>query len=373
MSGNLDDAIASGDEQAIEAALAEAEFSDDVLFEDGDAEEAQPEQEVVEPEQQDENVEEVNDEKTSDKNDVVETPKKAVEAAPESSPAEEEKPSNVIEKDGKFFVEVSKDNAELDSKNGKHKLPFDLLAGTREENLALKKQLDEQAKTNAELKSGLDETKRVAELHSKQLAENGLDPKLLPEQMLKDPELMAQVKEDYPQIGELVEALASQLQKAQQPAPEVAQQTETPSDSGTNDVSAALEQTSHLKEWVSSDTDRWEMAKIIDTKLAEDPSFANKTISERFAEVEKRVMSAFGDEIEQEVEQKSSAPAAKTPEKQPEKTLVPNSPTDIGHQGSDLSATNQFMDKDAATMTQQMAGMSEAAIEAMLEEASDFL
>lgn len=368
MSRELDDALASGDEEAIEAALADAEISDDMLFEEDYADKALPEK-APEAEQ------EVSGENTSDKNDVAEKEVAVAaeeEAAPESSPAEEVNKPGFIEKDGKFFVEVSKDNAEIGSKNGKHQLPYDLLVGTREENLALKKQLEDQARSNAELQDSLSESKRVAELYTKQLGEAGLDPKLLPEQMLQNPELMAQVKEDYPQIGELVEALASQLQKqtTTHHSAEPAKQTETPSGTA-NPMEDALNQSNHLKGWMNDDADRWGMAKIIDSKLADDPLFANKTISERFAEVEKRVMSAFGDEIP--VTEDDIQDSAKTLTKQPEKSLVPNSPTDIGHQGSDMSASSQFMEKDAETMTRDMEKMSEADIEAMLEDVSDFL
>lgn len=362
MSNKLDDAIASGDEQAIEDALNEVEVSDDLLFGDDDDESSS---EVVEQEV-------VIEEAIVDKNDVAEpeVEKPTEEAVPESSPADTKAIQGIIEKDGKFFVEVSKDNAELGSKNGKHQLPYDLLAGTREENLALKKQLEDQARSNAELQSNLTESKRVAELYTKQLGEAGLDPKLLPEQMLQDPELMAQVKEDYPQIGELVEALASQLQANKATAQPVAEPAQQNSSSSDNPIQMALNETNHLKDWMNSDVDRWAMAKLIDGQLADNPSFANKSITERFLEVEKRVMNAFGDEVKQVTEE---LPAPKAPAIQPEKAPIPNTPTDIGHQTSDVSANAQLFDKDAETMTHQMESMSEAAIEAMLEEASDFL
>ncbi len=362
MSNELDDALASGDEQAIEEALAGSEISENMLFDDADEQEAAS----------DKPAEEVNDEQNSDKNDVAEVDEQPIEAAPEPSPAEEQSKSSVIERDGKYFVEVSKDNAELESKNGKHKLPYDLLAGKREENLALKKQLENQQQTAEELQASLDESKRVAELHSKQLAENGLDPKLLPEQMLKDPELMAQVKEDYPQIGELVEALAAQLQQSSTApqSPDTAQQSEIPSSKATDPFEQAFSETANLKNWQQNDADRWDMAKLIDSQLAKDPSFDSKSHAERFEEVEKRVMSVFGDEVTPAAIK--AQPHTKAPA-QPPKSLIPNSPTELGHQGSDLSASSQFMDKDAGTMTHQMENMSDAQIEAMLEEASDFL
>ncbi len=367
MSDNFDEILASGDDEAIAAALDEAEISGELLFGE-EVEEELPGEEAKTPVVEKEVAEEVIDDKASDKNDVVVEADKPAEAAPESSPAEEANPSNVIEQDGKYFVEVSKDNADLESKNGKHKLPYDLLAGARGETAEVRAQLEEQQKLSAELQSDLDDTKRVAELHSKQLSEAGLDPKLLPEQMLKDPKLMAQVKEDYPQIGELVEALASQLQAA----PVQQAQVETPVDADQDPVTEAFDQSTHLKSWNKSDPERWNMATLVDAQLAKDPSFDNKTPSERFLEVEKRVMSAFGDTAEEAPADKVETPASKSLV-QSQKAPIPNSPTDIGHQGSDMSDNSQLLDQDAATMAASMEGMSDAQIEDLLEGASDFL
>lgn len=362
---NFDEILASGDAEAIEAALNETDISIDSLFED-EVNEELPEVTAETPVQEKEVEQEVVDDKASDKNDVVEgnEPK----ASPESSPAEEEKASSVIEKDGKIFIEVSKDNAMIDSKNSKHKLPYDLLEGARGETAKVKEQLEQQQKLNAELQDSFNETKRVAELHTKQLSEAGLDPKLLPEQMLKDPKLMAQVKEDYPQIGELVEALASQLQQQPEQAPEVAQVTTV------EPFKEAFNNTEHLKEWQGNDADKWEMAKLVESQLTKDSSFDNKTPSELFVEIEKRVNSAFGDvtQAKQTSVEKTETPASKEPA-QAQSAPIPNSPTDIGHQGSDMSANSQLLEQDASTMAASMEGMTEAEIETLLESVSDAL
>ena len=357
--------MANGTDDEIEAAIAEMELSGDVLFSEA-AEDELPEPEL--PAQEKTVEQEVIDEKTSTENDVVEAADKPAEATPESSPAEDAIPSNVIEQDGKFFVEVSKDNADLDSKNGKHKLPFDLLEGARGETAKVKAQLEEQQQLNAELQAGFDESKRVSELYSKQLGEAGLDPKLLPEQILKDPELAEKLKNGDLDTEDVVAALAVSLQ--QKPAIEQAP-VEAPANVSQNPAEEAFSQSAHLKDWQAGDADRWEMAKLIDSKLANDPSFENKTPSERFLEVEKRVMNAFGDEIPVVVAQQQAADPA-TPVQQ-QKAPIPNTPTDIGHQGNDLSPNANLLEQDAGSMAASMESMSEAAIEDLLEGASNFL
>jgi hypothetical protein len=350
VSKDFDEILASGDEAAIDAALEEMETSGDILF--GDDEEGEIETPVV--------VEPI-----AEETDVV-VPAVA-EPAQESSPAEAPVTQpGVREIDGKLYAEVSSDNAVIESKNGKHHVPYDVLANARQESIDAKAQLDELTQANQKLQSDFDETKRVSELYSKQLGEAGLDPKLLPEQMLKDPALMAQVKEDYPQIGELVEALASQLQ--QQPAQVATPQAQEPSVDAT--FQETFDQSAHLKSWMNSDKDRWEFAQQVDNKLADDPSFENKPLSERLAEVERRTMAAFGDEVSV-VAEKPLVPA--TPSTPAQAAPIPNTPTDIGIQGSDTNPHAHILDQDAGAMTAQMGNMTEAQIEALLTEASDFL
>lgn len=347
MSTNFDEVLESGDEAAIEAVLAEMETSGDVLFGD--------EEELSAPTQKQEVVE-----TKTEENNVVTPPKE--EVTPESLPTEEDvKQPGVKEIDGKLYAEISADNAVIESKNGKHHVPYDVLATARQKSIDAEAKLNELTQENSKLQADFEETKRVSELYSKQLGEAGLDPKLLPEQMLKDPELMAQVKEDYPQIGELVEALASQL------SPNT-EQTATPQAESPNEnpINTAFDESAHLKTWMNEDPDRWDFAKQVDQKLANDPSFENKPLSERLAEVERRTMAAFGDDLTVEAEK---PPQKVTPQAAP----IPNTPTDIGQQGSDTNAYTHILDQDAGQMSASMQGMTEAQIEAMLTDVSDFL
>lgn len=348
MSKDFDEILASGDEAAIEAALAEMETSGDVLFSEEDDETAPVEAPVEAPA-------------------VVEPIAENDVATPEPSPADTTvKQPGVREIDGKLYAEISADNAVIQSKNGKHHVPYDVLANARQETMSTKAQLDELTQANSKLQVSFDETKRVSELYSKQLGDAGLDPELLPEQMLKDPALMAQIKEDYPQIGELVGALASQLeQKSAQAAASQAEAPQAQAPVAADPFRAAFEQTAHLKAWQADDIDRWDFAQKVDSRLAEDPLFESKPLAERLAEVERRTMAAFGDELPALAEKQSPSTNPKAP--------IPNTPTDIGHQGSDTNPHAHILDQDAGSMTTQMESMTEAQIEALLSDASNFL
>lgn len=332
----LDEILANGTDEEIEAALAGLDIEGGTLFGDEDGEEAP----VVDTK--------ADAPAPEPKQEVSETPAKT-DVEGESSTKEGEAPEVFVEIDGEYYVKAT----DVSSKNGQHSLPYDVLVQTRERAAAAEAERERLAAEKAELESQFAESKRVAELHSSQLKEAGIDPRKLPGEMLKDPELMNRIKDEYPELGELVSELANQIQQYGNKS----QPQEAPAQ---NDVQVAFEQSQHLKQWMNSDADKWDMARLIDDKLAKDPSFANKPVAERFKEVEKRVQSAFGEQHKPKPSNANSAP-------------IPNTPTDLGSQANDSSANANLLDKDAGTITDQMASMTEAQIEAMLESASDFL
>ena len=330
----LEAILANGTDEEIEAALAELDIDGDTLFgnEDGEKEPVVDTKEEAPAPQE-----------------PSETPAKTdVEA--ESSTKEGEAPEGFVEIDGKYYVEAT----DVSSKNGQHSLPYEVLAQARERAAAAEAERERLAQEKADLQSQFEETKRVAELHSSQLKEAGMDPRKLPGEMLKDPELMERIKDEYPELGEIVTELASKIQQYDtktQPEPQAPAQ---------NDVQAAFDQSQHLKQWRTNDADKWDMAQVIDNKLANDPSFQNKSVAERFAEVERRVQSAFGEQHKPKPSDSNAPP-------------IPNTPTDVGTQANDLSAQANLLDKDAGTITAEMSSMTEAQVEALLESASDFL
>lgn len=330
----LEAILANGTDEDIEAALAELDIDGDTLFgnEDGEKEPVVDTKEEAPAPQE-----------------PSETPAKT-DVEGESSTKEGEAPEGFVEIDGKYYVEAT----DVSSKNGQHSLPYEVLAQARERAAAAEAERERLAQEKADLQSQFEETKRVAELHSSQLKEAGMDPRKLPGEMLKDPELMNRIKDEYPELGEIVTELASKIQQYDtktQPEPQAPAQ---------NDVQAAFDQLQHLKQWRTNDADKWDMAQVIDNKLANDPSFQNKSVAERFAEVERRVQSAFGEQHKPKPSDSNAPP-------------IPNTPTDVGTQANDLSAQANLLDKDAGTITAEMSSMTEAQVEALLESASDFL
>lgn len=337
---DINDILDNGTEEEINALLESDDFDVD-LFDSEDGEKETPvvtDDKEAAPANSEQNKTDVQADSSTDASD------------------KQEVPAGFVEIDGKLYVEAT----DVSSKDGKHSLPYDVLVQARERAKLAEEAAQKEAQEKADLKAQLEETKRAAELHSEQLKEAGMDPRKLPEQMLKDPELMDRIKEEYPELGEIVSVLASKIDQFNGAKPDTTTKQED-TKPGEDEFQTAFDSSQHLKSWRKSDPDKWDMAAVIDNQLANDPSFRNKPIAERFAEVEKRVNAAFGAEHQQKPANASLGDA------------IPNSPTDLGTQASDRSASASLATKDAATIADEMAGMTEAQIEALLEGASDFI
>lgn len=342
----LDDIFENGTEEEIEAALAELDLDggDQLEGEDSSLNSELVVTDKAEVET-DVNTEQANS-NTQAKTDVE--PESSTEASEQSSGNK----GGFIEVDGKFYVEAT----DVASKNGQHSLPYQVLVDARERAHAAEEARKQLAEEKSEIERQYEETKQLAELHTQQLSEAGIDARKLPKQMLEDPELLERIKDEYPELGEMVGALAEQMREYKTSVQ--SHQQATSKEEAVNEVQAALDKSTDLKLWRTNDQDKWDMARAIDEKLANDPSFENKPVAERLLEVEKRVKEAFGEQHQRK--QESPPPAA-----------IPNSPTDLGMQGSDLSANASLLDSDPENLTDQMSTMSEAQIEALLAEASD--
>ena len=114
----LDEILANGTDEEIEAALAGLDIDGDTLFGNEDGEEAP----VVEAKVEVPHV----DSKPKQESKPTETD---VEAAPSAEEGKQgEAPEGFVEIDGEYYVKAT----DVSSKNGQHSLPYDVLVQTRE-------------------------------------------------------------------------------------------------------------------------------------------------------------------------------------------------------------------------------------------------
>jgi hypothetical protein len=235
------------------------------------------------------------------------------------------------------------------SKDGKHQIPYEVLEAER----AQKQQL---AAENARLKAEVAEREKL----QKVLEKHGIDPNADPDKL--DVAEIEQLAQDYPELGKVLTGIATRLNAISQPQAAPAPQSIAP-----NDVQAALQAVPELKGWMENDQDRATFAISVDDRLKADPAWADKPLTERFAEVTRRTKAAFGDVIEPA--KQAPKPAAKPDTKGVEvRDRIPASPTDLGQSVQHESKSDKYGAMTQEQLMAEMSGMTPAQIDALLAE-----
>ena len=232
------------------------------------------------------------------------------------------------------------------AKSGQHTIPYEVLEQARNEAKQLREQLAQSQQAQAER----DKLQALMEKH-------GINPNVDPDDISQ--EELAQLAQDYPDLGKSIVAIASKLQRLEQ---QTAPQQVTPA---TNPVQAALQAVPDLVDWRDKDQDRFDFAIIVDEKLQVDPAWQGKSLDERFAEAARRTKLAFGDAVE-------TAPSpAKAPSKEAEKLadFIPSSPSALGqtHHAAP-TGVERYGAMSQTELVGEFGSMTDAQIDALLEQ-----
>lgn len=192
----------------------------------------------------------------------------------------------------------------ISSKNGEHIIPFEVLERERAEKAALREKYEQSERERQQLQNeaaAAQARQAKIDLLEKQLKEQGLEPKKLPDEVQLTDELLAQLDE-YGDIGEVTRALALQT-KHQQAQLEMLQRqlapagTSTPAsqtapapseghDAGdvTTQIWADIAKVPGLTE-LMKDPDSQQILVAIDAELDASPQWQGRPAVERFAHV----------------------------------------------------------------------------------------
>lgn len=260
------------------------------------------------------------------------------------------------------------------SKDGQHVIPYDVLVAERTEKQRL-------MGTNQQTATELAEAKRQLEALTRQINSAGMQPVPLPEKAQVTPEQINSIRESFPEMAAVLDTVVQKIDYLQQGQP-----AQAANQSSGNPVADAMNAVPDLKSWQDQDPDRFTLAVHIDTNLQNDPTWKDKSLTERFTEVAKRTKAAYGESVEpvppEPVTTTSTTTATATANADVQRiaaeklaaatvaTQVPGSPSDLGvtttHTASPLEqAANASPDQLQA----MFAGMTDAQIEALLEQA----
>lgn len=320
---SIEDAMASGDPELIDQALA-AHAGEDNSNEQDEAEAETPEE------------------------------TEAAEAEADSGDGSES--------DGESSGQDEEERAPIATKNGKHTIPYEVLEAARQREADLKRQLDEANARLSESDKQISNAKANLDRQGVDMDSAFADPDAITEKELAD------VEEDYG-YGSMEAKLARILFKSQQAqtqqAEAVNQAQAEVDDAEAAAARSAFQNNSDLTNWQAKDPDRWDMALTIDQKLQADPKWQNAAPSDRFAEVAKRTKAAFGDAV---AEQKSVKQRAKEiiDNSDPE---TPSSLSDIGQKPmTEKSTAERFENMSDEQIHDEISRMSESEYRQFLDQ-----
>ena len=176
------------------------------------------------------------------------------------------------------------------TKDGKHIIPYDVLAAERNRSTDLERQLQEQLAQNAELRKAV-EGKATTQDGQKQIDVSNLTA-----------EKLASIKEDFPEFAELLQAQNAMLSKVTQEVEvlrgrEMQRQEIAVQDARTT-AQACIDANPSLAFWQASNPVIFQQCVDLDGKLANDPSFKNVSMQDRFNKVAAAMENIYGKPVQ---------------------------------------------------------------------------
>lgn len=261
------------------------------------------------------------------------------------------------------------------TKDGKHAMPFTVVTALRENNQALKAELNS---IREKLEQEQSSNKSTLEL----LAAKGIDLEAIKKGDDVTDEMLDEIDEADPGIGKVVRHLISRDKKLTEKLESLQSKSE-PVVSDEPPHVVALKANPDLLSWMESNDPRWDVACYYNDSILEKlPEWKDKPPAERFAEAVKRTKTDFGDlaadtngkEKPTQQKQAKAAPTEKVDVDEALKkaeTRPPSSLTDLGQPpATEKSKAQQLADIDNDDeLIAKMSKMSESDLEAALAEA----
>jgi len=264
---------------------------------------------------------------------------------PEKTDVEQSAPSADEGKASDQGNEPEGEGKAIASKDGKHRIPYEVLEQTRNEAKAWReraKQLEGLAAERDKLQAMLDE--------------HGIKPDADVSKL--DLEAIEQLADDYPELGKLLVPMARKLEQLEKATTGQVKQP----DPQAHPVETALQAVPDLAAWREGDQDRFAFAIHVDEQLKSDPTWTDKPLADRFAEAARRTKAAFGDAVEQ-----ATTPASGKETKAPAKDdRLPDSPSALGQSFKATTEEDRYASMSQEELMSHMGSMSPAQIEAML-------
>lgn len=256
------------------------------------------------------------------------------------------------------------------SKDGKHEIPYEVLEQSRIREQKAQERADELQRQLDKANSKVSETQKQLDNAKTQFEDRGLDA----DEMFTDPDSITEaelkeIEEDYGKGSAQAKLARNMFRLQQEQAANISEQAdaqEGSDDAAVQEAVRAFNSNTDLTQWQQSDPDRWDMAQTIDGRLQSDPEWKSKSVAERFAEVAKRTKLAFGDAIDNPPGKSGKDRAKEIIDKT--NPGVPDSLSDIGQApAADKSLAERFAEMSDADREAAMANLSDAQLQQLMD------
>lgn len=256
------------------------------------------------------------------------------------------------------------------SKDGEHEIPYEVLEQSRKREREAQDRADELQRQLNEANSKVSETQKQLNNAKSQFEDRGLSA----DEMFSDPDSIteAELKEleaDYGKSSAQAK-MARRLYVLQQEQVSNVEQAETVAEDSANateqEAAKAFRSNTELTDWQQNDSDRWEAAVAIDVHLQADPTWSGKSAAERFAEVARRTKVMFGDAVDTPQEKSGKDRAQEIIDKtNPD---VPDSLSDIGQApAAEKSLAERLGEMSDADREAAMANLSDSELQRLMD------
>lgn len=234
------------------------------------------------------------------------------------------------------------------SKDGKHTIPYEVLENQRKRAQSLEAE-------NQQLKAIAAERDKLQAA----LDKNGIQLTAEEVEGKTDDEL-AELMEDFPAIGKVFAKYSNRINELEGRLAEKAQ----PETNAKNEVMTAFESIPELVSWKEGDQDRLDYAIARDAELMSDPIWQAKPVRERFQEAVRRTQSAFGDKVSQPAQQQKQQKQAAKPDGLPNS---PSDLGTSVRETSTKGTPEYYASLSQSELQREMASMTPDAIDKLLQ------
>lgn len=272
---------------------------------------------------------------------------------------------------------VPKELLAIIAKNGKHEIPYGVLESTRTKAKEATTALEQERLLRQEAEGKLTKNDRKAELLTKQLADAGIDPEQLPEDIEITPELIESLGE-YGDLGKVLKAVIAKQGNAKEERQGADTDSQSASDATPDprydDYKAYVAKNPEFQAIMDKEgSDEQATLEHFYTQVTKSSAFKDKPLAEQLDEVMVRTNRSFGKEQENAAKSDDENLAiAQQKVQEAKESATPASPSEVGNVESGKgNALERARAATGAELLKIMEELTPTELETMIDEMDD--